>query len=155
MSDKGYYYTKISAYEREIVDCNSAINKENQQINELASLKSKILAYENLFDEVLRNRRNYLSFAVGELFSRKRYSQKIIQRYEQSMGELLSGSDQQNVFHGLVVAKETISEKIRKLDSGIEEHHRQIRECNNGIAKCKQEIRRIEERERSYGGYYY
>lgn len=155
MSDKGYYYTKISAYEREIADCNSAISKKNQQVSELTSLKSKIFSYSEMFDEVQRNRRNSLSLAVGELFSKKRYSQKIVQSYEQNMGELLSGSDQQKVINGMFTAEETIEEKVRKLKEEIEEHYRQIAEYNAKIADCRSKIRSIEERERANDRYNY
>lgn len=155
MNDKGYYYTKISAYEREIAACNIAISKKNQQASELASLKSKIFRYSEVFDEVQRNRRNSLSLAVGELFSRKRYSQRIVQSFEQGMNELLSGSEQKSVFDGLIVAEETVAEKIRRLNNEIEECYRQISEYNDSIAECRREIRRIEEREREYGRYRY
>ena len=92
MNDKGYYYTKISAYEREIAACNIAISKKNQQASELASLKSKIFRYSEVFDEVQRNRRNSLSLAVGELFSRKRNNEieecyRQISEYNDSIAE--------------------------------------------------------------------
>lgn len=155
MSDKGYCYTKISACEREIEACNSAISKKNQQISELTSLKSRIFNYSERFDEVQRNRRNSLSLAVGELFSRKRYSQKILQSYEQSMGELLSGSEHQRVLNGIFTAEEIIEEKVRKLNEEVEEHFWQISRYNTDIAEYRREILRIKERECEHGRYDY
>lgn len=157
MRDKGYYYAKINAYEREIDAYTNTINKKNQHINELTLLKSKVLNYEITFDEVQRNRRNHLSFAVEELFSRKRYSQKIIQGYELDMNELLSGSEQQHVFYGLEAAEETIATKIRALNNEIEDCYDMITECNRNIETYRKDIQHIEKREQAqtHGGYYY
>lgn len=155
MSDKGYYYTKISACEREIEVCSNAIRKKNHEVSELSSLKSRVISYLDRVDEVQRNRRNSLSLAVGDLCSRKRYSQKIIQSYEQSMSDLLSGSDYYTVVDGMLTAEEIIKEKIRRLNEEIEEHSREISKYNSNIEKYRREIQRIEEREREYGRYDY
>lgn len=79
----------------------------------------------------------------------------MIQSYEQSMSELLSGSEHQKVVNGIFTAEEIIEEKVRKLNEEIEKNYKQISEYNASIAEYRKDIRRIEERECIDGRYNY
>ena len=155
MSDEGYFYAKIYSYEREIEECNAQIRKINQQINELTRLKEKIFNYSQMFDEVQIKCRSVFSFAVEELFSRKRYSQKIVKSYEQGMGELLLGSECQKVADEGVEAEESVKQKLRSMEEQREDLCWQIANYKSGMSECRAELRKIEEREREYGRYNY
>lgn len=136
---KGFYYSRISYNEGQIVHYNDEISQKRQIISNLESLSQSIYTSEEKASEDFEARySNYEKMSCSR-------SRRIVSMSTSLNANLSSvASNVGSTFSGI---KKAILSKIEKCEDDIRCYEQSIASCEGDISYCREQIRLIEERE--------